>query len=55
VKKQTVAGHPCLKFKEPMADGLESDQRDKVFVSTELLAIGLQPESDGTGFADNRK
>jgi hypothetical protein len=55
VKKKTVAGHPRLKSEEPMADGLWSDKRDKVFVSTELLAISPQPGSDGTGLADNRE
>ena len=38
-----------------MAYGIWSDKRDKVFVSTELLTVSLQPGSDGIGLADNRE
>jgi hypothetical protein len=45
VKRQTVAGHPRSKCKEPIRHGVWSDKIDKVFVSTELLAISLHPRS----------
>jgi hypothetical protein len=53
VKKQTVAGHPRSKFKEPMADGIWPDKRDKVFDSTKLLDICYRLLLGGTGLADN--
>lgn len=40
-ESRAVAGHPCSQCKEPMADGAWIDKKDKVFVSTVLLAIAL--------------
>ena len=43
LKRQTVAGHPRSKCKEPMADGSWSDESEKLFVSTQPSAFSLQP------------
>lgn len=43
VKRQTVAGHPRSKCKDPIRHGIWSEKIDKVFVSTELLVISLYP------------
>jgi hypothetical protein len=54
-ESRAVAGHPCSQCKESMVDGVWSDKKDKVFVSTMLLVIASDSWCGGTALAGSRE